>query len=226
VQGGNDSHGGYRWVGWYTLQWRRDGEAWKLRLWTWMRGGGASARETWNEIYRNDAGFEKLPNKLLVEVTKGLRPGTALDLAMGQGRNALYLASIGWTVTGIDFSDEGIKIARDEAAKRKLTLSTINADIDAWDFGKEKWDLITMIYPGDNHDPWIAKAKVALKKGGLFVLEYFAGEPDKPDDGYVPGHLAKLFGDGFVILRDDNIDGRPDWAMDQAKLVRFVAKKK
>ncbi len=226
VQGGNDSHGGYRYVGWYTLQWRRDGDAWKLRLWTWMRAGGASKREVWNEIYRNDVGFEKQPNKLLVDVAKNVKPGTALDLATGQGRNALYLASQGWTVTGIDFSDEGLQIARDEAAKRKLTISTVNADIDAWEFGKEKWDLIAMIYPGENHDPWIHKAKVGLKRGGLFVLEFFAGEPDNPDDGYVPGHLAKLFGDGFVILRDDYVEGQPDWAMDHAKLVRFVAKKK
>lgn len=228
VQGGNDSHGGgYRWVGWYTLQWRRIGDAWKLRLWSWQRGGASSARETWNDIYRNDVGFEKQPNKLLVEIAKTLKPGTALDLAMGQGRNALYLASQGWTVTGIDFADEGLKTARAEAAKRKLVLTTINSDIDAWDFGKEKWDLITMIYPGDNHDPWIEKAKVALKKGGTFVLEYFAGEPDKPEEGgYLPGHLAKLFASGFVILRDDYVEGQPDWAMDHAKLVRFVAKKK
>jgi hypothetical protein len=228
TQGGNDSHGGgYRWVGYYTLQWRRVGDAWKVRLWSWQRGGATSKRETWNDIYRNAVGFEKQPNKLLVEIAKTLKPGTALDLAMGQGRNALYLASQGWTVTGIDFADEGIKAARDEAAKRKLVLTTINADIDSWDFGKEKWDLISMIYPGDNHDPWIEKAKVGLKKGGTFVLEYFAGEPDKPDDGYVPGHLAKLFpAPGFVILRDDYVEGQPDWAMDHAKLVRFVAKKK
>jgi SAM-dependent methyltransferase len=163
---------------------------------------------------------------LLVEVTTGLKPGTALDLAMGQGRNALYLASIGWKVTGIDFADEGVQSARTEAAKRKLELTTINADIDTWDFGANRWELISMIYPGDNHEPWIEKAKLGLKKGGLFVLEFFAGDPDHPDGGYLAGQLAKAFGDGsFLILRDDTVEDTPDWGLDHAKLVRFVARK-
>ena len=83
-----------------------------------------------------------------------------------------------------------------------------------------------MIYPGDNHVPWIEKAKPALKKGGLFVLEFFAAEPGEDDGGYQPGQLAKLFGGSeFTILRDDRFDGQPDWATDHAKLVRFVARK-
>ena len=227
VQGGNASHGGYRYTGWYTLHWVRERGAWKLRVWSWQRAGGASVRESWNEIYRNDAGFEKQPNRLLVDVVKGVKPGTALDLATGQGRNALYLAAHGWTVTAIDFADEGLRIARDRAAQAKLELSTINADIDTWDFGKNRFDLVTMIYPGDNHEPWIAKAQAALKPGGLFVLEFFAGDPAMPDDGgYPPGRLAQLFASGFVVLRDDLVEDRPDWARDRARLVRFVAKKR
>ncbi len=226
TQGGNEKHGGYRWEGWYTLTWVRDGDAWKVRLWTWQTAGSASARSMWNNIYDNGTGFEKQPNKLLVETVDGLTPGAALDLATGQGRNAIYLASRGWRTTGVDFADEGLQIARAEAKRRKLELSTINADIDKWDFGKDKWDLIAMIYPGDNHVEWIEKAKVALKPHGLFVLEFFAGDPANPKDGgYLPGQLAKLFADGFTILRDDTIEDTPDWAMDRAKLVRFVAKK-
>ncbi len=226
TQGGNTSHGGYKYVGWYTLSWAREGSAWKVRLWTWQRAGKSSERDFWNDVFRNDTGFEKKPNQFLVEITKGIKTGTALDLAMGQGRNALYLASIGWKVTGIDFAEEGVRIAREEAANKKLVMTTVMADIDTWDFGKDKWDLISMIYPGDNHEPWIEKAKAGLKKNGLFVLEFFAGDPDHPDGGYLPGQLAKAFGDGsFVILRDDTFEGTPDWAVDHAKLVRFVAKK-
>jgi len=227
TQGGNEKHGGYRWQGWYTLAWVRSGDAWKVRLWTWQRAGKSSQREIWNDIYRNGSGFEKQPNKLLVDTVKSLRPGTALDLATGQGRNALYLAAAGWRTTGIDFADEGLQIARAEATKRKLELTTVNADIDGWDFGKARWDLIAMIYPGDNHVDWIEKAKVGLKNNGVFVLEFFAGDPDRPDEGgYLPGQLAKLFADGFVILRDDTVEDTPDWAVDHANLVRFVARKR
>lgn len=227
TQGGNDKHGGYKFVGWYTLAWVRDGGTWKVRLWTWQRAGKSSAPDFWNDVYRNDSGFEKQPNQFLVEMTKGVTPGTALDLAMGQGRNALYLASLGWQVTGIDFAVEGVTIARAEAEKRKLAMTSVMADIDTWDFGTNRWDLISMIYPGDNHEPWIEKAKVALKKNGLFVLEFFAADPDDPDDGgFRPGQLAKLFsGPDFQVLRDDTFEGTPDWAVDHATLVRFVARK-
>ena len=225
-QAGNESHGGgFKYTGWYTLHWAREPGGWKVRLWTWQRAG--NARDHWNDVYRNDVGFEKQPNKLMVEIAKGLKPGTALDLTMGQGRNALHLAATGWKVTGIDIAEEGVRRAREEAAKRKLELTTIVADIDGWDFGKEKWDLITMIYPGPFHQKWWDKAKVGLKKNGVFVLEFFAGDPANPDGGgYLPSELAKAFGDGFVILRNDEVEDRPDWALDHAKLVRFVAKKK
>ncbi len=224
-EAGNDSHGGgFKYAGWYTLQWAREPGSWKLRLWTWQRA--SAARDHWNDVYRNNVGFEKQPNRLMVEIAKGLMPGAALDLTMGQGRNALHLAATGWKVTGIDIAEEGVRLARDEAAKRKLELTTIVGDIDTWDFGKEKWDLITMIYPGPFHQKWWEKSKVGLKKGGVFVLEFFAGDPANPDGGgYLPGELAKAFGDGFTILRNDLIEDRPDWAQDHARLVRFVAKK-
>jgi SAM-dependent methyltransferase len=228
-QGGNESKGGYKFVGWYLLEWVRAGagDDWKLRVWTWHRGGEQSKRDTWNEIFRNGLGYEKAPNKLLVETIQGKRPGTALDVAMGQGRNALHLASLGWKTTGVDISDEGIRLARAEAEKRKLALETVNADIDKYDFGKNKWDLVTMIYAGDDA-AWIEKIKPSLKKGGLFIVEYFAKTDDKgPNDGgFAAGQLAKLFADGFEILRDEVVEGVPDWALDKAQLVRFVAKKK
>ncbi len=225
VEGGNDSHGGgFRYAGWYTLHWAREGGAWKVRLWTWQRVG--HARDHWNDVYRNNVGFEKQPNRLLVEISKGLPPGTALDLTMGQGRNVLHLASTGWKATGIDIAEEGVRLARDEAAKRKLELTTVVADIDGWDFGKEKWDLITMIYPGPFHQAWWEKSKVGLKKGGVFVLEFFAGDPANPGGGgYLASELAKAFGEGFTVLRNDEVEDHPDWALDKAKLVRFVAKK-
>ncbi len=223
-QGGNDKKGGYQYVGWYLLEWVRKGDAWQARVWTWQRGGEQSMRDTWNEIFRNGLGFAREPNRLLVETVKGKKPGTALDVAMGQGRNALHLAAQGWKVTGIDISDEGIRIAREQAARRKLALDAINVNIDQYDFGKGRWDLVTMIYATENV-AWIEKIKVGLRPGGLFVVEYFAKEPGD-DGGFAPGQLAKLFATGFEILRDEVVEDEPDWALDRAKLVRFVARKR
>jgi SAM-dependent methyltransferase len=223
-QGGNDKKGGYKYVGWYLLEWVRRGDAWQARLWTWQRAGEHATREHWNDVYRNGLGFSRAPNRLLVETVKGKRPGAALDVAMGQGRNALHLAAQGWKVTGVDLADEGIRMAREEAARRKLALEAIVANLDEYDFGKSKWDLVTMIYATDKV-AWIEKIKLGLRPGGLFVVEYFAREPDG-DSGFAPGQLAKLLGAGFEILRDEVVEDEPDWALDRAKLVRFVAKKK
>lgn len=223
---GNESHGGNNFDGWYTLVWTRDADAWKLAYLGWRQGGPASKRATWNEIFRNSIGYNHEPNRLLVDTVAHLKPGAALDVAMGQGRNALYLAAHGWKVTGIDFSDEGIAAARAAAAQRKLTLDAVGVDVDGYDFGTGRWDLVTMIYATDNA-AWMEKIKIGLRKGGLFVLEYFALDPKNgQDDGIAPGKLEKIFGDGFEILRDDVVDDVPDWATDRAKLVRFVARRK
>jgi SAM-dependent methyltransferase len=224
VQAGNTVHGGYRYVGWYVLEWRRDREgAWKLALWTWQRAGDGEERDWWNDVFRNGVGFSKAPNRLLVDSVKAEKPGAALDVAMGQGRNALYLASQGWHVTGVDMSDVGIRQAREEASRRGLALETVDANLDTYDFGTERYDLVTMIYAG-NDAAWIDKAKRSLKPHGLFVLEYFAD--DKPTPKLVwAGDLAKVF-DGYEIVRNEIVEDTPDWAMDRAKLVRFVARKR
>ncbi len=222
VQSGNSTKGGYLHDGWYLLQWVRTGDAWRVQLLTWQKE--ATGRDWFNDIFRKGRGFSREPNRLLVEIVRNEKPGAALELAIGQGRNALYLASQGWTVTGVDGSDEGLRIAREEAANRELALETINADIDEWDFGVDRFDLVTLIYAGD-HAKWIDKIKASLRNGGLFVVEGWAKvTPDSPV-GFGEGQLAKLF-DGYEILRDETVEDVPDWAWDTGRLVRFVARKR
>ncbi len=187
----------------------------------------SSPREVWNETYRNGVGFNHEPNAFLVNTVKGRRPGTALDVGMGQGRNSLYLASQGWKVTGVDLSDEGIRIATDAAARQKLTLNAIVADVDTWDFGNGRWDLIAMIY-ADANIPTVQKAKASLKKGGLFVVEVFHadGTGGTRSGGFETGQLAAQFGEGFKILHDEVVDDLSDWGGPaKVKLVRFAAEK-
>ena len=222
VQGGNDIHGGYLYDGWYLVQWVPVGDAWRVQLLT--RQEVATELDRWNDIFDQGRGFSSDPNRLLVETVKDRKPGAALELAMGQGRNALYLASQGWQVTGVDRSEHGMRRAREQAAERGLALETIVADIDEWDPGVDRFDLVTLLYAGD-HAKWIAKIRASLRKGGLLIVEGWSKESPDSSIGFGDGQLAKLFED-YEILRDETVEDVPDWGRDHGTLVRFVARKR
>ena len=221
---GNDSHGNREWSGWYTVSWVRDGDAWKAVYWGWQPFQTAIERQRdfWNESYTQDIGFSHEPNRLLLATIDAVAPGEALDVATGQGRNALYLAAHGWKVTAIDIADEGLRRARDEAARRHVAVDAVQANAETFDYGVDRWDLVTMLYaPGSLQR--VEKIKRSLRPGGLFVFEFFVDDDEGPAH---PGTLAKLFADGFDILRNEVVDDRPDWGADHARLLRFVARKR
>jgi SAM-dependent methyltransferase len=211
-----------------TLVWVRDGARWTIALWQWEPAGIVAEQGRWNRWLTAGRGFNHKPNQTLVDAVKGRKPGTALDIAMGQGRNAIFLAAAGWKVTGVDIADQGIAMAKDEAAKLKVKLDTVQSDIDKYDLGKDKWDLVTMIYAGDDIK-LVERIKPAVKKGGLFVTEYFANDSEIAKSGaggWDDKALAAAFKDGWKILRDDHVDDNADWASQRkTKLVRFVAQK-
>ena len=176
----------------------------------------------WNETYREPRTFP--PSAFLIEMVEHLKPGRALDIAMGQGRNSLYLASRGWRVTGIDISDEGIRQARAAAASRKLTIETLLKDVDTWDHGRAQWDLVLLIYAGDD----MAKVRRSLKPGGLVVSERFHSDAN-PRIGTTPAEFAKRYGEGFDILRNEVVSEVSVWGNrhhDPTKVVHFAARKR
>ena len=79
--------------------------------------------------------FNHNPNAFLVECVRNRKPGKALDVGMGSGRNALYLASHGWDVTGFDIADVGVVQARKKAKKLGVRLNALvksDSDFDFW----------------------------------------------------------------------------------------------
>jgi SAM-dependent methyltransferase len=182
----------------------------------------AEDRKLWNATYREPRTFP--PSAFLQDVLKDTRPGRALDIGMGQGRNALFLASAGWKVTGIDISDEGIRQAREAAAKRKLSIETILADIDTWDYGNEAWDLVLLIYTSSNPE----KVRRSLKRGGLIITERFHVDAN-PKIGTTPEELARMFGDRFEVIRSEVVDEVSVWGGPRRtpeKVVHFAARKR
>ena len=128
--------------------------------------------ERWNRFYASvdvdDPRWQ--PNALLVDVTRELEPGRALDLGMGQGRNALYLAEQGWRVTGIDISTVALRLARRQARERGVAIDIEQADMWSYELGSERWDLIVCSYL---HGPEVVRAeqiKRSLAPDGVLVV--------------------------------------------------------
>ncbi|MEP7367329.1 MAG: class I SAM-dependent methyltransferase [Acidobacteriota bacterium] len=99
--------------------------------------------DMWNRIYTgSDPEFNQAPNAFLMQMTGGRTPGVALDYAMGEGRNAIYLAQRGWEVWGFDQSEAAIALAQKRAKGLGLVLKTSAVRDADFDFGKERFDLI------------------------------------------------------------------------------------
>ncbi len=91
--------------------------------------------------------FDTRPNALLMAALDGRTPGRALDIGMGQGRNAVALAVKGWTVTGFDVSAEGLAVAKAQAARAGVAITAIQESDERFDPGTNQWDLIAVIEP-------------------------------------------------------------------------------
>jgi SAM-dependent methyltransferase len=195
---------------------------------TQAQSPAARARDFWNkEFAEGKALLHKGPSALLVAAVKGRKPGTALDIGMGQGRNAVYLAELGWAVTGVDLSDVAVDQAKANASAKGVTLNAVVSDLDAFDFGKERWDLITSFYMHAWHRRSATDVPTrifeALKPGGLLVIEGFAEPPNQA--GFQTEVLAKQFS-RMRILRNETIEEYPAWYLpERVPLVFFVAEK-
>jgi protein-L-isoaspartate O-methyltransferase len=117
----------------------------------------------------SNSNFNHAPNRFLMEMVKGRQPGIALDYGMGEGRNSIYLASLGWQVWGFDPAEAGVAIAQKRAKGLGLTLHTSAVSDSDFDFGKERFDLILFSWSM----PFVPIQKVvdALKPGGIVVME-------------------------------------------------------
>ena len=121
--------------------------------------------------------FRTAASQFLVRMVEGRKPGRALDVAMGQGRNSLFLASAGWDVTGYDISEGGMAAANAAASRAGLKLKTVSASHDEFEYGVAQWDLIVETFAFTNLSDAAYRKRVidSLKPGGLLVIEGFGG---------------------------------------------------
>src|SRR5262249_24988189 len=131
----------------YGSQLRRNGESIENVERTLLVISARDEATLYDAIFNKPPQFDTTPNHLLIESTRDRSPGTALDVGMGQGRNAVYLAKKGWNVTGFDVSKVGLDEATKQAASAGVTINTVQASDIEFDFGANRWDLIAIIYP-------------------------------------------------------------------------------
>ena len=109
-----------------------------------------AANAFWEARYAEAAGNDTTiwsldPNLWVADVAGALPVGTAVDLGAGEGRNALWLASLGWTVTAVDFSPAGLAIGQKRGFEAGLTVEWVEADATTW-VSPTPVDLVVMAY--------------------------------------------------------------------------------
>ena len=159
-------------------------------------------REHWDERYGTEELIWKAePNRFLVEELDALAPGRALDVACGEGRNAVWLASKGWRVTGVDFSRAGLAKAQRLATDRGVEVTWVEADVVEWRPPTASFDLVVVMYlhlPAEQRHRALAHAAAALAPGGvLLVVGHDTSNLLKGTGG--PQDPAVLFGPEEIV---------------------------
>lgn len=168
----------------------------------------SSTKTAWDEAYaRPSFIFGKAPAKFLAENFDYLPTGSkVLDMGMGEGRNAVFLARKGHKVTGIDISSVAIKKSRMLAKEYGVQIKGIIATLDKYKFPKQSFDAIICFYYVDRK--LVEKMKTWLKPGGLIIFEAYTEKQKSvkdhvkySDDQYLKSkELLSMF-DGLNILK-------------------------
>ena len=132
------------------------------------------AREDWNDRYaQKELVWTAEPNRRFAAEAEGLEPGRALDLACGEGRNAVWLAEHGWRVTGVDFSDVALAKAARLAASRGVGVEWVLADVLDHEPGVRSFDLVAVLYlqlPREELVRTMRVAANAVAPGGTLLV--------------------------------------------------------
>ncbi len=189
------------------------------------------AREDWNARYATkELVWTAEPNRLFASEVEGLEPGRALDVACGEGRNAIWLAERGWTVTGVDFSDVALEKAERLAASRDVRVEWVLGDVVEQAQEPRSFDLVAVLYlqlPRDELARALHSAAAAVAAGGtLIVLGHDVrnlaeghGGPKDPSVLYTPADVVAELGDLAVeraemVRREVELDDGAAVALD------------
>jgi SAM-dependent methyltransferase len=168
------------------------------------------SRQFWEDFYAENRGrWSGNPNGSLVEEVANLRPGTALDLGCGQGGDAIWLASQGWTVTGADISQTALDVAARDAGTAGVSVNWERHDL-AESLPEGPFDLVTTSYLHSPEElprtPILRAAAELVGAGGTLLVIGHAPSPehkhqDLPGPDEVVAELA--LGDDWELERSE-----------------------
>ena len=159
-------------------------------------------RDDWDKRYASvESLWSPKPNRFLVAEVAALAPGRALDLACGEGQNAIWLATLGWEVTGVDYSEVAIAKAKARAERDAVGVDFVCADLVSYEPAASTFDLVLVLYlhiSGLERRGVLDSAAAALAPGGTFVLLGHdstnltdgVGGPSDPAILYTPDDIA------------------------------------
>jgi len=178
-----------------------------------------SPRDRWNRRYAaGDPHGTAIPNEFLIAEIAAMPPGTALDVACGAGRSAVWLAERCWRVTAVDFSSVALDRARELASARQVAIEWIEADVLEWSPPERHYDLVAMLYlqlPAAERRAALRRAAEAVRPGGTLLVvghdllnltEGWAG-PSQPDVLFTPDDVVAELS-GFEVARAERVRRR------------------
>ena len=196
-----------------------------------------SRQQMWDERHgARDPIESHEPDPSLAALLSGLAPGRALDLASGDGRNAIWLARQGWDVTAVDFSTVALERARSSAVAAGVDVDWVFADLVEWRPAPRSFDLVAVMFlhlPREERRPVYAAAADAVTPGGLLLvvghdlsnLTGGAGGPQDPKVLFTPteitADLVDFTTETAETVKRDLGDGRQ--AIDAVVLARRFA---
>jgi len=168
------------------------------------------ARAAWDRRYREGSHSSFKPDPFFVSAYREFiapsfpQGGSALDVAGGVGRHAIFLAQRGWQVTLLDISSAALEQASKEARNRGLRITTQQADLTATPLPVSAFDLVVDFFYLER--PLFPQIEAALRPGGLVVFRTYTreqlklgGGPTHPMHLLESNELLRAFG-GMAIL--------------------------
>ncbi len=169
-------------------------------------------QKKWDKRFgKKECALGKEPNPFLKKHIHLLPRGRALDIATGEGKNAIFLAQHGFEVDAVDISEKGLRKAQQLALEAGVKINTFTADLDQYQIKKEKYDLIADFYYLKRRlTPGIRKG---LKKGGRVIFETYIldhrelgpGGPKQARYFLKPNELIRLFKNFRILFYREGI---------------------